>query len=249
MQTLHRLTIDPDTDSKHAAALIRAQLDQSYALHVVGLVPDDPRAYWNEVTDNMGRAHDLAELPDGTKTGEKWMEIRFDPSIPNAYRHSKNAQPMHTDGSYISDAPAILCFYCVAQAPTGGATVFISGPELVATLREKAPNLLERLMTTPVRFSKAHDAKRRPIIQEPAPGEVVLTWNYHCVDDPPNAELAEAFHEFLTEHVVKPERVHGVRLQPGDALFWWDERSLHGRRAFQATQANERFFWKTGIHL
>ena len=30
-----------------------------------------------------------------------WMEVRFDPKIKNAYRHSSNSQPLHTDGSYI----------------------------------------------------------------------------------------------------------------------------------------------------
>ena len=35
---------------------------------------------------------------DSQRSGKIWFEVRYDPRHPDAYRHSANAQPLHTDG-------------------------------------------------------------------------------------------------------------------------------------------------------
>ena len=72
-----------------------------------------------------------------------------------AYRHSKNPQPFHTDGSYLSNYPQIMLMYCVNQAPKGGETTFISADALLETLKEKDSQLLHKLSTQEICFSKA----------------------------------------------------------------------------------------------
>jgi len=210
----------------------------------------DPRAFWDEVTESLGSCVLLAEdSTTGRKLGEKWMEIRYDPAFPNAYRHSREAQPLHTDGSYLRDAPEVISFYCLRQAPSGGETVFIDGPELVHLLRDEEPEFLRKLESTPVTFSKADESKRRPIVETDAAGPR-LTWNYFTVDpgEPsPTRDLAQRFHRFLEDRVVAAGRLVEVLLAPGDAVFFHDERMLHGRNAFVAERRDERFFWKTGF--
>src|SRR5437870_620023 len=84
----------------------------------------EQRPFWDEVTESAGSVIPFAELPHGEKTGEKWMEIRYNPEVKNAYRYANIAQPMHTDGSYLSNAPDVVFFYCVRQASAGGETTF-----------------------------------------------------------------------------------------------------------------------------
>jgi alpha-ketoglutarate-dependent taurine dioxygenase len=43
--------------------------------------------------------------------------------------------------------------------------------------------------------------------------------------------------------------IHEVKLRPGDAVVWKDERVLHGRNAFRATEASERFLWKCAVDV
>ena len=97
----------------------------------------------------------------------------------------------------------------------------------------------------------ADDQKTRPILAEDAHG-LVVTWNYHCVDpheSPAVKDLAERFHAFLQREVVGERRTLPVLLQPGQAVFFHDERVIHGRNAFDATERNDRFFWKTGFRF
>ncbi|MFO0602593.1 MAG: TauD/TfdA family dioxygenase [Polyangiales bacterium] len=211
----------------------------------------EQRPFWDEVSELAGEVIHIAERPTGEKTGDKWMEIRYDPSIKNAYRHANIAQPMHTDGSYLSNAPDVMFFYCIKQASAGGETTFLDSAELVDILEKKDPALLADLRTTPVRFSKAGDEKTRPIISEDRHG-LLLTWNYHCVDPdetPAVKDLAERFHAFLQREVVAEKRALPILLQPGEAVFFHDERLIHGRNAFDAHERNDRFFWKTGFRF
>jgi alpha-ketoglutarate-dependent taurine dioxygenase len=211
----------------------------------------EQRPFWDEVSETAGQVVPIDEQMNGVKTGGKWLEIRYDPAIQNAYRYSKNAQPLHTDGSHITNSPDVYFFYCVRAAPSGGATTFIDSQELIDIVGREDPGLLRALQETPVNFAKGGDAKRRPIFGQDAHG-AQLTWNYYCVDPHETAEvkdLVERFHAFLQARVVGEERTTPVLLRPGEAVFFHDERLLHGRNAFSASDKNDRFFWKSGFNL
>jgi hypothetical protein len=71
----------------------------------------DPRAFYEDHFGLIGTPAALAEDVnagdrEAQRTGDIWMEVRYDPSHPDAYRHSANAQPLHTDGSYIPAFPS-----------------------------------------------------------------------------------------------------------------------------------------------
>jgi alpha-ketoglutarate-dependent taurine dioxygenase len=213
----------------------------------------DQKPFWDEVSESVGTGcYEFCEdYRTGLRTGEKWQEIRFDPAIQNAYRYSKNAQPLHTDGSYNADGPEIVFFYCIKAARSGGATTFIDGPDLVELLRREERALYEDLVKTPVLFSKANDNKRRPIVSEDARGPL-FTWNYYCVDpsEPPEIkELAERFHGYLQRRVVGDKLTLPICLSPGEAVFFHDERLLHGRDAFEAEAPGDRFLLKSAFNL
>ena len=208
--------------------------------------------FWDRVSDRIGDCMLLSEDPvTGERIGDKWLEIRYDSSIPNAYRHSKNAQPLHTDGSYVGDSPYISFFYCINQAKKGGATVFLDSDELIELLKQKDPTLLKDLYETTVCFAKDKDFKRRPIIDFDEDGSN-LNFNYYCVDPQETdfaKKLVERFHQFLQTKVVGEDKTYPIKLKPGEAVFFHDDRLIHGRKAFEATRDSERFFWKSALKL
>jgi alpha-ketoglutarate-dependent taurine dioxygenase len=232
------------------ASELRRALEGYKVVVASGIDPTkEQRPFWDDVSEKVGDVMAIDERVTGEKTGERWIEIRFDPSIENAYRYSKNAQPLHTDGSYHRDPPDVFFFYCLRQASAGGATTFIDSEELSALLDKEDRGLARAVRETPVHFSKGGDEKTRPILGSDARG-LLMTWNYHCVDpgeSPEVKDLAERFHSFLQRKVVGEERTLPVTLQPGQAVFFHDERLLHGRNAFSASAQGDRFFWKTGF--
>jgi len=188
----------------------------------------------------------------GAQTGEKWIEIRYDADIPDlaAYRHSKNAQPLHTDESYIANPADFMLFYCINKAEKGGETTFIDSTELVKFMEENVPDLLKKLTTTKVRYKKAGEQRTEYIIGYDDKGEIHFNFNFYCIDpdeSDSNKQLNKDFFDFLQNYVVNSHMITGVSLNPGEGVLWWDELVLHGRTSYKASKTNDRFIWKTGM--
>lgn len=243
----------PEMTPEEFAQKIWSELQTSKIVHTIGVDQSlSLNEFWDRVSENIGDCMLLSEDPiTGERLGEKWLEIRYDSSIQNAYRHSKNAQPLHTDGSYVGDSPYISFFFCINQAEKGGATVFLDSDDLIALLKEKDSKLLDDLCQTTVCFAKDKDFKRRPIIDFDEVGSN-LNFNYYCVDPQETdfaKELVERFHNFLQTEVVAQDKTYPIKLQPGEAVFFHDDRLIHGRKSFEATRDSERFFWKSALKL
>ena len=252
-QLHHRVTFEPGMSTEEFASAILSGLNQAKIVQTIGVDRSiGLDEFWDSVSEKVGDCLLLSEDPvTNQRIGNKWLEIRYDPAIPNAYRHSKNAQPLHTDGSYVGDSPYISFFYCINQAAIGGATVFYDSTDLIALLETEDPQLLHDLCHTSIRFAKDKDFKQRPIITFDDRG-ATLNWNYYCIDpqeSPFAKELVERFHSFLQTKVVAEDRTYPIKLNPGEAVFFHDDRLIHGRKAFSATQPGERFFWKSALKL
>ena len=77
------------------------------------------------------------------------MEIRYDPKVKDAYRYSSNAQPLHTDGSYISSFPNASFIYCQASASKGGETIFIDLEDVINILSSENLSFLKLFVQKP----------------------------------------------------------------------------------------------------
>ena len=77
--------------------------------------------YYESIFKFLGTPCPIAEdvnlgSRESQRSGKIWFEVRYDPKHPDAYRHSANAQPLHSDGSYIPDFPNSTLLACVANA-------------------------------------------------------------------------------------------------------------------------------------
>lgn len=225
---------------------------------VIKVIPEwylgDLRAFYEVLSDTIGKPINIGEdfTQEGAQTNEKWLEIRYVAEVPDiaAYRHSKNAQPLHTDESYISDPADIMMFYSINKAVKGGATTFIDGPLLIEYMEETNPELLKKLMNTDVRYKKAGEERTEKIIDLKEDGLIHLNYNYYCLDKDEtdeNKTLNKEFFDFLQNHVANSHMIEQVTLNPGESVLWWDELVLHGRTSFEVKKTNDRFIWKTGF--
>lgn len=214
------------------------------------------RDFYESLFPSLGTPIPLAEdvkVGDRSnqRTGEIWMEVRYDPNHPDAYRHSANAQPLHTDGSYIPDFPNSTLLVCVANAGTGGETTFIDSKEIYKSLENEAPELLKKLLSTEIPHARSGDNRTEYVIKKEG-DDVFVNWNYYCVSrdiDSNKKELVEEFQNFLLNSPSIKSKTIGVKLNPGDAVTWKDNYLMHGRNSFVANKESERFIWKCAFDV
>jgi alpha-ketoglutarate-dependent taurine dioxygenase len=219
-------------------------------------VIEDPRSFYDSNFPSIGLPVPLAEDVNAgdreeQRTGEIWMEVRYDPKHPDAYRHSANAQPFHTDGSYIPSFPNATLMTCVANAGEGGETTFIDAKDIVDALSIEDKSLLEALSCRTISHARSGDSRDEKVFDFRGE-EIWVNWNYYCVDkaiDPEGRDLADRLFNFLGSSALIKEKTMGVKLNPGDAITWKDRRVMHGRNGFVATQESERFLWKCAIDV
>jgi alpha-ketoglutarate-dependent taurine dioxygenase len=249
----------PETTAEQVAHSIKEEWKNNKVVHVVGAKSSDAdqlRSFYDEVLETLGTPVNIGEdatqgSRDAQRTGQRWMEIRYDPEIPDAYRHSANPQPLHTDGSYIPSFPDAAIIYCQSSASNGGETVFIDAKHLLNALENEAPELLSKLRSTNVTHTRSGDTRQSPILTEEN-GSILLHWNYYCVDNDapdPVKELREEFHNFLLNSASIKDNLEAVALRPGDCVIWKDYETLHGRNGFDPKVKSERFLWKSAVHI
>ena len=250
-------SLEAKTNNLDAKTLLKAW--QNYKvihIRIQDLTPDNVLEYYNRLLPQISTPYALAEdvkVGDRTqqRTGKIWMEIRYDSNYPDAYRHSANAQPLHTDGSYVSGFPNASFMCCVANASQGGETVFLDSELLVKILQEEDPNLLSNLQEITIPHARSGDRRNLPVLRHEQ-GSWRVNWNYYCVDPDIDAsvlKLRETFQQFLLNSPGVRKGLVPIKLQPGDAVVWKDEELLHGRNAFTAHTASERFLWKCALDV
>lgn len=257
-EMLVTIPLDPEDVRPAVSELLARWREPARKLFVLKAesAPPDILAFYDPLIAKLGTVCAFAEdVARGgrheQRTGEVWMDVRFDPRIKDAYRHSANAQPLHTDGSYVSGYPNSTLMACETNAGDGGETTFIDADDLVSILEREAPDLLSELFAVVVPHVRSGDRRDLPILRRER-DRIFVNWNYYCVD--PNAptgilDLRERFHGFLRESAGVRAKTIGVKLARGDAVVWKDEELLHGRNAFSADRPGERFLRKCAINV
>jgi alpha-ketoglutarate-dependent taurine dioxygenase len=220
------------------------------------LIPNDVKSFYESILGFLGTPIPIAEdvnlgSREFQRSGKIWFEVRYDPKHPDAYRHSSNAQPLHTDGSYIPNFPTSTLLACVANAGEGGETTFIDSKILLSILQEESPDLLEYLLKNNVKHSRTGDTREDKVIRIER-DDVFVNYNYFCVDKANSEETLKAvelFQNFLLTSTAIKDNTIGIKLMPGDSVFWRDNYCLHGRNSFVANQESERFIWKCAINI
>ena len=218
--------------------------------------PRDVRSFYESIFSSLGTPRAFAEDVlagdrDHQRTGKVWMEVRYDPMFADAYRHSNNAQPLHTDGSYIPGYSNSTLLACVVNAGVGGETTFLDLSDLISIMDSEAPELLRRIRTTVVPHARSGDSRSSKILEGDGP-DARIYWNYYCVAKHASAEaraVAEDFHAFLGSSLAVQRQTLPVKLGPGDGVLWRDDELLHGRNDFKATKESERFIWKCAFDV
>jgi alpha-ketoglutarate-dependent taurine dioxygenase len=167
---------------------------------------------------------------------DEWIDIVFDEDKKEeAFRFSDIYQPLHTDGAYVDHQLDLSFLCCIQQAELGGETIFLDADDLICILGKYDPSLLSELSSFEILFDKGTQQKKQSKIISFVGEDVVLNWNYYRVskhNDKCLIELCERFHLFLEQKIVRAGLCKPVRIEKGDAVFFFDQKVLHGRNSF-----------------
>lgn len=213
----------------------------------------DELDFYSRLSNFLGSVFDVDEdIYTGELTGNRWIDIRYDPEIQDRYRTAKVHQPLHTDDSYIPHDNSVTFFFSKSRAPKGGATVFLDSEELIELLKlDNEYELLDALYHVPVCFSKAGSKRTRPILTRDELG-LSLNYNYYCLDENNGEEAVQTvnrLHNFLEKRVRDAGILLPVMLEKGDAVLFHDQRLLHGRNSYFARKAGDRYLKKGSVIL
>ena len=109
---IKQYTIKENFNKKIAKSIRDAwKIEDNKVFHLISNTPkDDIRNFYEKIGNMVGKYKLLAEDVNlGDRSSQQankiWMDVRYDSNINDAYRHSSNPQPLHTDGSYNSNFP------------------------------------------------------------------------------------------------------------------------------------------------
>ena len=214
-------------------------LEKFKVVHCVNESNNIKFEYYENLARKIGTLALMEEdLNTGNKNGNFFTNIKHPVNFTSSsYSYSNTRQPLHTDGSYEFNAPTITFFGCLQKAKYGGATTFIENDFLIEVLEYYDKKLLKDLTSNIINFSKGNDCKKTFIIDE----KNFLNWNYYRCE---RNKITNEFHNFLEEKIIASGLVDSIILNNGDALFFKDNKVLHGRNSF----IGERWLMKGGIH-
>ena len=185
------------------------------------------------------------------KANKTWMEVRYDSSISNAYRHSSSPQPLHTDGSYIPNFPNASIMCCISNTASGGETIFLDLKKLKEILEQDDPELLEFLLIEDIIHERSGYINKKKILYF-EDDKLKINFNYFCIskkNSKENLMKVEKFFNYINSSEKIKEKIFDIKLNAGEAVFWKDSEILHGRNGFLPKKDSDRFLWKAAIDI
>jgi gamma-butyrobetaine dioxygenase len=164
-------------------------------------------------------------------------------SVPNPSNLAYTAVGLgvHSDNPYRHPSPGVQLLHCLESDAPGGDTLLIDGFHAAQLLRDGDPAAFDLLARVPMTFRYSDAATdlvaRQTLISIDADGLVrAVHFNNRSADwlDAP-AELAADWYRAYRKFALllqRPELELVFRLNPGDCVVMQNDRTLHGRTAF-----------------
>ena len=257
---IQHYTIDENFNKEKADLIIKAwMIEDNKIFHLINSNPkdkDEIRDFYERIGNIIGKYKLLAEDVNlGNRANQLankiWMDVRFDSNINDAYRHSSNPQPLHTDGSYNPSFPNATIMCCVSNTALGGETIFLDLKKLVGILQKDDPKLLNFLLTEEILHERSGYTNKKKILYIENK-KLKINFNYFCVskkNSKESLENIEKFFNFINKSKQIKENIYLLKLNVGEAVFWKDSEILHGRKGFKPKKDSDRFLWKAAIEI
>ncbi len=175
-------------------------------------------------TTNYGRLFDVISVPN-----------------PTNLAYTAVGLGVHSDNPYRHPSPGVQLLHCLVSEAPGGDTLLVDGFNAAELLRQEDPAAFDLLTRVPMTF-RYSDAStdlvaRQRLISTDHDGTVrAVHFNNRSADWLDAApELAQSWYAAYMAFgriLKRPELELVFRLEPGDCVVMQNDRTLHGRTAF-----------------
>lgn len=255
---IQQFNIEENLDKKTTKSINKAWiLDDNKVFHLKSNIRKDYiREFYEKIGNIIGEYKMLAEdvklgNRDKQRADKIWMDVRYDSNITNAYRHSLNLQPLHTDGSYNPKFPNASIMCCISNTAIGGETIFLELKKLVEILKMDEPELLDFLFNNEILHERSGYINKKKILYVENKNYKV-NFNYYCIskkNSEKSLKFIEKFFNFLNTSIKIRKNIKYLKLESGEAVLWKDSEILHGRNSFTPKKNSDRFLWKAAINI
>lgn len=200
----------------------------------LALVDDMP-----DTTEGITELADVAGYVRATFSGV-YFNVKTYPD-PAGAAYSAAALEPHTDNPCETHPPGIQYLHCRINDATGGESTFADGAAVAADLNASWPEAYQLLSTHEIPFRFAHDrmdmrARQRVILADESGRVSGLTVSQHMagifdLDQTLLDDYYPAFQHFLKMLRDPAYEIH-FRLKAGQCVVFDNQRTVHGRRAF-----------------
>ena len=253
-----QFNIDKDFNKETAKSIIKKwMIEDNKVFHLISNTEkNNIRDFYEKIGNIIGKYQHLAEdIKLGNRSNQRankiWMDVRYDSNIVDAYRHSSNPQPLHTDGSYNPNFPNATIMCCVSNSASGGETIFLELKKLVEILKHDDNELLEFLFSEEIIHERSGFINKEKILYQ-EDKKIKINFNYFCISKKnPEKSLinVKTFFNFINTSEKIKKNITAVKLKEGEAVFWKDSEILHGRNSFSPKKDSDRFLWKAAIEI
>jgi len=177
---------------------------------------------------NYGRVFDVKSVPN-----------------PTNLAYTAVALGVHSDNPYRHPSPGVQLLHCLEAEAPGGDTLLVDGFAAAELLRQQDPAAFELLRTVPMnfRYADAHTdlRARQTLISTDSEGVLkAVHFNNRSADwlDAP-VDVAEAWYQAYRQFaqlLLRDALQLVFRLAPGECVVMQNDRTLHGRTAFDPNQ-------------
>ena len=201
-------------------------------LHRVALEPGEVARVGDRIgyvrVTNYGRVFDVISVPN-----------------PTNLAYTAVGLGVHSDNPYRDPSPGVQLLHCLVSEAPGGDTLLVDGFQAAEMLRTEDPQAFALLARIPMHFRYA-DAKtdlraRQTLISVDSDEQVcAVHFNNRSADwlDAP-ADEAQAWYDAyraFARILKRPALELIFRLDPGDCVVMRNDRTLHGRTAFDPSR-------------
>lgn len=198
---------------------------------------NSPQDHFFKLAQRVGTPMVFQETQSGEILINQWTEEISDKT------NEHTSESLHVDYGHLSFEMYGAYQYCMEQPEEGGMLHFVDADRITFLLKEKNPSLLESIQKTKVQFGlqgNQFTSCQDFILQQDDLGWKI-NWDYNKVrSDATNKGIIEDFKGFLDTSIENSDEVKPIVLKPGEGVFYWDRRVLHGQTAHSGSQQINR---------
>lgn len=201
-----------------------SKLKKIYIKQGYVLISNQNKKEFETFIENIGYTMKTSYSSNSIPNDFWYIDGKSNSSISSDLAYSNVGLKPHTDGTYMTEPPAVIAFNCIKNSEKGGETLLIDSFEIKEKLQ---PTIIELFSNTQYRWknssTKYNFQNYAPIIYKD-----IFRFNEYDLDD---NQQADQYIKGINNVISQCKNIK-IKLKENESLIINNHRILHGRTSF-----------------